>query len=182
LGKAAIFLATGFEEIEAISIIDVLRRGEVDIDIVSVSGNKSVQGSHGITVKGDKLFFDIDFSEYELLILPGGMPGTINLAKHEGLCELLERFHKEGKYIAAICAAPTVLGKLNILEGIKATCYPGFEQELIGAIVLKEDVISDKNIITGKGAGVAINFALEILKMYKNTEYIIELGKSLITH
>lgn len=180
MGKAAIFLATGFEEIEAISIIDVLRRGEVEIDIVSVSGNESVQGSHGINIISDKLFFDIDFSEYELLILPGGMPGTLNLSKHEGLCELLKEFNKKEKYIAAICAAPSVLGKLNILEGKKVTCYPGYEEELLGGIVTNSDIVRDGNIITGKGAGVAIKFSLDILKLYKDAYFIEKLTKLLI--
>lgn len=180
MGKAAIFLATGFEEIEAVSIIDVLKRGEVEIDIVSVSGNELVEGSHGIAIKSDQLFYDIDFSEYDLLILPGGMPGTINLSKHEGLCSLLKEFDEYEKNIAAICAAPTILGKLNLLKGKKATCYPGYEDELVGSILINSDVVKDGNIITGKGAGVAIKFSLEILKLYKDTYFIEKLRQSLI--
>jgi len=180
MGKAAIFLATGFEEIEAISIIDVLRRGEVKLDIVSVSGMEFVEGAHGIVVKSDALFFSIDFSEYDLFILPGGMPGSLNLAKHEGLCDLLLQIHQKGKHIGAICAAPSVLGQIGILEGHQATCYPGFEKKLTGAVVLDKDVVRDNNLITGKGAGVAMHFALELLKDYKSIDEVNELSEKLI--
>jgi len=180
MNKAAIFLATGFEEIEAISMIDVLRRGGLDLDIVSVSGMEFVEGAHGITVKSDALFFSIDFSDYELFLLPGGMPGTQNLAKHEGLCELLKNISLENKKIGAICAAPSILGQLGLLEGKLATCYPGVEEELIGASVINKDIVRDGNLITGRGAGVAIEFGLELLKDYLSNDEVNELGKSLI--
>jgi len=180
MNKVAVFLATGFEEIEAISIIDVLRRGGVELDIVSVSGMEFVEGAHGITVKSDALFFSIDFSDYELFVLPGGMPGTTNLAKHEGLCELLGNIFSEGKRIGAICAAPSILGELGLLEGKLATCYPGLEERLIGADLLNQDIVRDGNLITGRGAGVAMEFGLELLKDYLSNEEVLDLRKKLI--
>ena len=180
MSKMAIFLATGFEEIEAISTIDVLRRGGVDLNIVSVSGMEYVEGAHGITVKSDSLFFSIDFSDYDLFVLPGGMPGTTNLAKHEGLCELLKNIFEQGKKIGAICAAPSVLGQLGLIEGKLATCYPGFEPELIGANVVNQDVVRDGNLITGRGAGVAMKFALELLKDFLSKDEVLELSKKLV--
>lgn len=178
--KAAIFLATGFEEIEAITIIDVLRRGGVHLDIISVSGNEYVEGAHQITVKSDLLFFAIDYSDYELFVLPGGMPGTTNLIKHEGLSMLLQAEAEKGKRIAAICAAPSVLGELGLLEDKMATCYPGFEDQLGGAKVLNQDVVRDGNVITGKGAGVAFKFAAELLKDYLDKDEIENLMKKMI--
>jgi len=180
MNKVAVFLATGFEEIEAISIIDVLRRGGVELDIVSVSGMEFVEGTHGITVKSDALFFSIDFSDYELFVLPGGMPGTANLAKHEGLCELLKNVFEQGKKIGAICAAPSILGQLGLLEGKLATCYPGFEEQLLGANIINQDIVRDGNIITGRGAGVAMKFGLELLQDFMSNEEVLELSKKLV--
>ena len=180
MNKVAVFLATGFEEIEAISIIDILRRGGVELDIVSVSGMEFVEGAHGITVKSDALFFSIDFSDYELFVLPGGMPGTTNLSKHEGLCELLKNISAQGKRIGAICAAPSVLGQLGLLEGKLATCYPGVEGQLVGANVVDQDIVRDGNLITGRGAGVAMKFGLELLKDYLSNEEVEELSKNLV--
>lgn len=182
MSKAAIFLATGFEEIEAISIIDVLRRGQIDLDIVSVSGMEFIEGAHGIIVKSEKLFFSIDFDEYDLFILPGGQPGTTNLSKHEGLCELLKKVDSQGKRIAAICAAPTVLGQEGILNGKKATCYPGCEEACVGAKTAGEDFVKDGNILTGRGAGVAMKFAFEILKETMSLEAVEKLEQAMIHH
>lgn len=180
MGKVAIFLATGFEEIEAVSIIDVLRRGGLEVDIISVSGVEYVTGGHGMILKCDHLFFFIDFSVYDLFILPGGMPGTTNLSKHEGLCQLLMDVNERSKRIAAICAAPTVLGQIGILKGHMATCYPGFEEGLLDAKVLNQDIVRDGNIITGKGAGVAIDFALELLKDYMTLDEVKLLSEKLM--
>jgi len=180
MGKVALFLATGFEEIEAVSIIDVMRRAGVELDIISVSGVEYVTGGHGIILKCDYLFFFIDFSVYDLFILPGGMPGTTNLSKHEGLCQLLVDVNAQAKRIAAICAAPIVLGQIGVLKGRMATCYPGFEDGLIDAKVLNQDIVRDGNIITGKGAGIAIDFALELLKDYLTVEEVKLLAERLI--
>lgn len=178
--KVAVFLADGFEEIEAISIIDVLRRGEVEVDTISISGQPEVKGGHDIIVQADQVFSKMEIHKYDVLVLPGGMPGTINLGKHKELCDLLISFSTEGKKIAAICAAPSILGQLKLLEGKEATCYPGFEKQLIGCKVTNKNVVVSGNIITGKGAGVAIDFALELLKWYKDDAFVGNLRVKMI--
>lgn len=161
--KAALFLATGFEEIEAVGTVDVLRRGNIQTTIVSVSGQLQVSGAHGIAVVADALFADTDFSDMDALILPGGMPGATNLNVCEPLKQLLVKHAEEGKLIAAICAAPLVLGGLGLLNGRRATCYPGFEPLLVDAAVAAEPVVADGHIITGKGPGFVFDFALSII-------------------
>ncbi|PKM94071.1 MAG: DJ-1 family protein [Firmicutes bacterium HGW-Firmicutes-1] len=178
--KVAIFLAEGFEEIEAISIIDVLRRGEANVDTISISNSQYVEGGHSITIKADKLFTETQFDDYDMLVLPGGMPGTTNLGKHKQLCALLIEFNKKGKTLGAICAAPSVLGELGILNNKESTCYPGYESQLIGCKVKNMDIVTSNNVITGKGAGVAISFALELLKTSKDSSYIEALRKKMI--
>jgi 4-methyl-5(b-hydroxyethyl)-thiazole monophosphate biosynthesis len=162
--KTFIFLATGFEEIEAVATIDVIRRGELDITIVSVTGQLQVTGAHGIPVTADALFEDTDFSSGDLLILPGGMPGASNLNAHPGLKNLLKQYAQAGKKIAAICAAPLVLGGLDLLQGKKATAYPGYESTLKGATYQDKPVVKDGNIITGKGPGLVFDFGLAIVE------------------
>ncbi len=161
--KIAVFLAEGFEEIEAVGSIDILRRAGMEVDIVSAYGDENVRGAHGILIASDKAFSDIDFSKYDILVLPGGMPGTDNLNRHEGLKKLLLQFHSEKKVIAAICAAPLILGELGILEGREAIAYPGFESRLKGATLSDKNVVRNEHIITGKGAGYVFDFAFEIL-------------------
>ncbi|MDR1742808.1 MAG: DJ-1/PfpI family protein [Dysgonamonadaceae bacterium] len=162
--KAVLFLATGFEETEALGTLDILRRAGIPTETVSVTGKKEVAGAHNITVLSDKLFEDVDFSEIDVLVLPGGMPGTKNLNAHEGLKNQLKAFAQKGKQVAAICAAPIVLGGLQLLKNKKATTYPGCEPELIGAKITGESVVVDGNIITGKGPGVVFDFALQLVE------------------
>lgn len=180
MSKIAIFMAVGFEEIEAISTIDVLRRGGMEVDLISVSGNEDVEGGHGISVKCHHQFYNVDFEDYDVLVLPGGMPGTDNLNKHEGLTGLLPKVMKNGKKIAAICAAPMILGQLGLLEGKNVVCYPGFEEHLKGAIVSENSVVRDGHLITAKGAGVAISFGLEILKWFLPLEEVTSLQHKLM--
>ena len=161
--KSYIFLATGFEEIEAISTIDILRRGEVEIMTVSVTGELTVMGVHRIPVTADILFEEADFSDGDAFILPGGGPGSFKLNDHVALKQLLIDKNKQDKWIAAICAAPLVLGGLGLLKGKKAICYPGMESYIQGAILTDAPVVTDGNIITGKGPGLALNFGLTIL-------------------
>jgi 4-methyl-5(b-hydroxyethyl)-thiazole monophosphate biosynthesis len=160
--KIFIFLADGFEEIEAISTIDILRRGELDVTTVSIMGKKPVTGAHNITVVADQLFEETDFSDGEMLVLPGGMPGASNLNAHEELKSLIKQYAATKK-IAAICAAPLVLGGLGLLQGKNATAYPGFENTLIGADFIEDKVVQDGNIITGRGPGFAFDFGLAIV-------------------
>lgn len=162
--KVAVFLANGFEEIEALAIVDVLRRAEIPVQTVSVTGEQKVTGAHGIPVLADTLFNDVDFSQINVIVLPGGMPGSKHLNEHDGVKKLVTEFVAQGKEVAAICAAPIVLGGLNLLDGKKATCYPGFEPELMGATVTGEKVVTDGNITTGRGPGLAFDFALELVE------------------
>lgn len=163
----AVHLAEGFEEIEAISIIDVLRRAEFNVIVVSVTGAKEVTGSHRIIVTADKLFEEMDYTVVDMIVLPGGMPGAKNLKQHSGLREQILDFNGKGKPLGAICAAPMVFGDLGILKNKNTTCFPGFEDELKGANVTGESVEQSGTIVTGKGAGVAIQFALKIVEMLK---------------
>ena len=168
--KVFIFLADGFEEIEAIAPIDILRRAELDVVTVSISDSKTVTGAHGIKVEADQLFTETTFGENDYYVLPGGYDGMLNLSAHQGVNELLKKQHSEGKKLAAICASPSVLGKLGILEGKEAICYPGFEGKLTGAVISKKSVVEDGNVITGKGPGVAVQFALKIVESLKGKE------------
>jgi 4-methyl-5(b-hydroxyethyl)-thiazole monophosphate biosynthesis len=165
--KTYIFLAEGFEEIEAISPVDILRRANVDVVTVSISDIREVCGAHGIVVLADKLFSEIDFSDSELLVLPGGMPGTKNLDAHMGLKALIEIQVNKDKPVAAICAAPSILGKMGLLQGKEAICYPGFENELSGATLSADKVVQSGLVITAKGAGVAVQFGLKLVELLK---------------
>lgn len=175
-----IFLTSGFEEIEAICLIDVIRRAEIDATTVSISNDYMVTGAHGISVKADKLFEETDFSSGDLLALPGGMPGASNLNAHTGLKDLLKQYVASGKKVAAICAAPLVLGGLGLLEGKNATAYPGFETMLTGAQFVKTDVVIDGNIITGRGPGFAVDFALAIVSQLAGEEKANEVAAGML--
>ena len=168
--KAYLFLATGFEEIEAIATIDILRRGGVELTTVSITGDLTVLGVHQIPVTADRLFEDTDFIDGDAFILPGGGPGSHNLNANEALKNLLACRNEKGKLIAAICAAPLVLGGLGLLEGKKAICYPGMESYLTGAIITDQPTVTDGNTITGKGPGFAFDFALTILAALQGQE------------
>lgn len=157
-----LFLADGFEEIEALSPLDILRRAGKDVSTVGVTG-KTVTGSHGIPVVCDITVEDVDPDELpEAVILPGGMPGTKHLDENLFVCAFTKAVYKNGGLVCAICAAPSVLGHNGILAGKNATCFPGFEQELIGAKLSEEPVVRDGNVITAKGAGVALEFGFAI--------------------
>ncbi|MDR1645738.1 MAG: DJ-1/PfpI family protein [Tannerellaceae bacterium] len=168
--KAVLFLATGFEETEAVATIDVLRRGDIETTVVSITGDHKVTGAHNIAVTADALFDEMDFSGVDALILPGGMPGSTNLNACEPLKQLLTEHHRDGKLVAAICAAPLVLGGLGILNKRRATCYPGIEPQLIGATIVEDSAVTDGNVITGKGPGLVFNFALSIIIWLKGTK------------
>ena len=162
--KMGIFMADGCEEIEALTVVDILRRADIEIDMISITGKLQVTGSHGITFTCDRLTSEVDFAAYDGLVLPGGMPGTTSLGAHKTVVEQIKSFAKEGKLVSAICAAPSVLGDNDILQGKKATCHPGFEDRMAGADVVTEPVAADGNVITSRGMGTAIPFALEIVK------------------
>lgn len=180
MGKVFVFLADGFEEIEGLTVVDILRRADVTVEMISVTGKKEVTGSHGITVKADFLFEEIDFAKASVFVLPGGMPGTKYLGAHEGLARLLTAAVTEGKKVAAICAAPSVLGDLGLLKGHRAACYPGFEARLADAEVTEEEVVVSGNVITSRGMGTAIPFALALVGELRDQKTADELGSSII--
>ena len=161
-----IFLDNGFEEIEAITTIDLLRRANIALTTVSVTGVEMVLGAHNISVKADKLFQEVDFTDAEMLILPGG---ATNLIERKRLCELLLKHNEQDKLIAAICAAPAVLGQLGVLQGKQATCYPGFEHHL-GESHVGGLVVESKNVITAKGPGLSSDFAFCIIEKLVGSE------------
>lgn len=179
MSKVNMYFATGFEEVEALTVVDLLRRVKIEVDMVSITGIKEVKGAHGITVKMDKVFDKAD-DDVDMLILPGGMPGTTNLAAHLGLETMIKTYNNRGKYIAAICAAPTVFGKMGLLKGKYATCYPGMEDGLEGAIVKYDPVVIDENIITSRGLGTAIDFALAIICELIDEETANDLAKKVV--
>ncbi len=175
-----VHLAEGFEEVEALTVVDVLRRGQVEVRTVSVTGEKVVNGSHGIPVCADILFEEADYEDCQMIVLPGGMPGAANLRDHRGLCDRIRAFRESGKGIAAICAAPMVLGSCGILEGGRATIYPGMEDELTGAEATGEDVTVWENIITGKGPGLAMAFALKVLETIRGRQVRDQVAEGLL--
>jgi len=164
--KVAVFLANGFEEIEAITPIDLLERAGITVDTVSITENNLVESARKVRVLADKVIKEINFSEYDMLILPGG-PGFKNYFDSQLLLDKIVEFSKdvENKKVAAICAAPTVLSSLGILEGKKAVCFPAYEEDLLkgNPILTRERVVKDENIITSRSAGTALDFALEII-------------------
>lgn len=167
MAKVYIFMADGFEEIEGLTVVDLLRRAGIDIWMISIMGKKSVKGAHNITIEADEVFEDVDFADGDMLVLPGGMPGTTNLMKHQGLDKLLRDFDKKEKPIAAICAAPTILSSKGMLDGREATCYEGMEAEMSHADIVDAPVVVDGHITTSKGVGTAIDFALSLITNLK---------------
>lgn len=157
-----ILLANGFEITEAMAPLDVMRRAGLDVKTVGVTG-ESVQSSHGVTVKADVLFDGVLYDDIEGVILPGGMPGTHNLRTNPAVQACVRHCYDSGKLVAAICAAPSVLGRMGMLNGRKATCFPGFEKELDGAVYTGAHVETDGNVITAKGAGCALTFGHAIV-------------------
>lgn len=158
-----VFLADGFEEVEAITPIDYLRRADIDVVTVGVTG-ASVTGAHNVTLMCDVTEDEIDITKAQGIVLPGGMPGTLNLEKSEIVQDAIDYCVKNNLLISAICAAPSILGHKNLLENKNAVCFPGFESELYGAKIADGFAVTDSNIITAKGAGAASEFAFEIIK------------------
>jgi protein deglycase len=178
--KVLIHLANGFEEVEAITPIDVLRRAGCEVITVSVSGKKEVISTRGVKIIADLLFEEADYNSADAIILPGGQPGADNLNRHEGLRKQILTFNTKGKLISAICAAPLVLGGAGILKGKKVTCYPGVESKLAGAILTGDFVTVDGNIITGKGPGAAMKFSLAVVGKLIGNIKVDELKKAMI--
>lgn len=176
--KAALLFACGTEEAEALIPADILRRAGVHVDIVGVGGNE-LTGSHGIMVKTDRTYEETDFSLYDMIIIPGGMPGTTNI-ENTGIADILGKAADEGKFIAAICAAPMILGKAGLLRGKEAVCYPGFEKYLDGAVISEKKAVKSGNIITAKGMGAALEFALALVSVLCGNERAEEIAFSVM--
>jgi len=178
--KIYLFLAEGFEEIEAVVPMDIFRRAGIDLVTVSISDELKVSGAHGVNVLADKLFSELSFDGEFLVFLPGGMPGTANLDNHAGLKSLISAHASKGKQVAAICAAPSILGKMGLLKGREAICYPGFENLLEAARISEEKVVKSGNIFTAKGPGVAIPFALKIVEEIKGEKIAADVAAALM--
>ena len=175
-----VFLSNCFEEIEALTVVDVLRRAEKEVITVGI-GDNLIRGAHGVTVVTDTQDCLIEVDErLEMIFLPGGMPGTLNLEKSEIVQKTIDYCVNKDIYIAAICAAPSILGHKGLLEGKKACCYPGFEQELKGANVCNDAVCAARKIITSRGAGTAMSLALKLVEIFSSPERSKRMGDSLI--
>ena len=178
--RTAILFAEGYEEVEALTVVDLLRRAKIGCDIVAVDDGVELTGSHGIRVGADKTLSQLVMEEYDGLILPGGLRGVNNLAADERVIDLLRRFAAAGKLTAAICAGPTVLAKAGLLQGRKACCYPGMEDELTGAVACTDAVVADGSIITSRGLGTAIPFALALVAYFQGEAQALALAKAIV--
>lgn len=174
------FMADGCEEVEALAVIDLLRRAGEEVELVSIHNKDMTQGSHGIGIKNDVMLKDIFVDAADTLFLPGGGVGTKNLKACEELSKLLVSHNAKGGRIAAICAAPSALGILGILEGKNATCYPGFEDQLKGAMFKAVPVVTDGNITTSRGMGTSILLGLELVKLLKDEETSKKLAEAIM--
>lgn len=177
--KIAILLADGFEEIEALTPVDLLKRANVEIDMIGID-KPVICGAHGIKITADIVSYDADYTAYDAVILPGGMPGTLNLDKADFTNKILDSVISKGGRIAAICAAPLILGRRGLLKGKEAICYPGFENELIGAAISEKSVVTDGLITTAKGMGVALEFAKELVSLICGEKTMQELSKAIM--
>lgn len=175
-----LFLADGFEEIEALATLDILRRCGLTVNTISITKTRTVMGAHNIPVFADEIFRESDYAESEALVLPGGMPGAKNLLDHFGLRKVLLAQNARGGLVAAICAAPMVLGQHGLLQGCKATCYPGFEDKLTGAEVCEEYVVEDDNIITGRGPAAAVEFGFAIASRFVSPQRVAEVRSGML--
>lgn len=178
--KAIVFLANGFEEMEALGTIDILRRGGIEVTTVSITSDPVVIGAHHVPVTADTTLDKATLTGNDALILPGGMPGAANLDASEPVKEALLQQYREGRIVGAICAAPMVLGGLGLLKGRNATCYPGFEPKLIGANVTGNAVEVSDHVITGKGPGLVNNFGLALVAAIKSEAVAEEVAAGLL--
>lgn len=169
-----LFLADGFEEVEALATLDMLRRAQIPVCTVGIGG-EYIRGTHDIIVKADRTPKDVVFADMTAVILPGGMPGTLNLEKSDDVQQTIAYAIENKLTVAAICAAPTILGHAEYLKGRTATCFPGFETDLLGATLSDKSVVWDGNILTAKGAGVALDFALELVSRLVSEEKSAEI-------
>ncbi len=178
--KVIVFLADGFEEVEALTVVDYLRRMDIEVDMVSITGEKQVKGAHDIKVLADKVIADIDISFYDGGIIPGGMPGATNLRDHDKVIDMMRTLYEGKKLVAAICAGPIVLERAGIIRGKEITSYPGFEEKLKDGIYREDPVVRDDNIITARGPALAVDFAIEIVKYFLGEERTEDLKNNIL--
>ena len=179
MSKVLVILAPGFEEIEAVTIIDLLRRVSIEVVIAGLE-KESVTGSHSISINCDVYYTDVKIDDYDFLILPGGQPGTNNLKDNSTIIDWLQKFKTENKQIAAICAAPLVLKKASIIENINITSYPAEKSNFPSDYYVEKNVVKDKNVITSRGVGTAIEFALELVNTIKGKKIRDELASKIL--
>ena len=172
--------AEGFEEVEALMTVHILMRGGVDVKLVSVTGEKQVTGSHGIMVGMDITIEEVVYDDQDAVVIPGGMPGTLNLGKSEAVTTALKQMNEAGKIVGAICAAPSVLGACGILQGKRATCYPGFEEKLTGARFVDEMAVVDGNVVTSRGLGTSMEFGFALLEQLVSEEKANEVREQIV--
>lgn len=182
MAQALIFLAPGYEEIEMLTVVDLLRRCNISIDMVSITDSLEVTSSHNVTIKADVLIDDADFDGAQMIILPGGIPGTPNLLACKPLTEQIKKYAAHKKWLSAVCAAPTIYDELGLYQGKKATCYPSFAQKLTNAVYVKQPVVVDDIFITSRGAGTTIEFAAAIIERFAGKEAAKDVLEKIIYH
>ncbi len=178
--KAVMLFAEGFETVEALMVVDILRRAGVEVTMASITEEEQVTSSHGVRVSMDAVLGEVDLAEQDAIILPGGMPGTVNLGESDAVKKAVLAMNEAGKIVSAICAAPGVLGKHGLLQGKNACSYPKFEENLIGANVKKDAVVTDGNIVTSRGLGTAMEFAFVLLELLEGKEKVEEIKKAIV--
>ena len=177
--RTVMFFAEGFETVEALMVVDILRRGGVEVVMTAIGEEEMVYSAQGIGVEMDATMDEIDVLDFDAVILPGGMPGTKYLRESEEVCAALKAASASGKHLAAICAAPSVLGQLHLLEGKKATCYPGFEDQLLGAEYCSDGVVTDGAVTTARGVGFAVDLGLELVRVLLGEEKSVEIREAI---
>ena len=178
--RVGVFFGTGYEEIEALTVVDLLRRVDIETVCVSIDNQKQVMGAHNINVDMDAGIDEVDFDSLDMIVCPGGMPGTKNLEACSKLTDQVKRFYENGKLIGAICAAPMIFGHMGLLEGRQACIFPGMEENLVGAEVVYDDVAQSEHVITSRGMGTAIAFGLKIIENLLDKETADSLGKKIV--
>ena len=171
MAKVYAMIADGTEEVECLAVVDLLRRSKIDTVLVAAKEDREVVTSHGIRIQADAAVGEVDFSDADVIFLPGGMPGTNTLKAHEGLKNAICKANKQGRRIAAICAAPSILGEMGLLKGRTATCYPGFEDKLEGVSYTRQGVITDGNITTARGLGYALDLGIELIRLLMGPQH-----------
>lgn len=180
MSRVYVFLADGFEDIEGLTVVDLLRRAGIETTTVSIKEDRTVTTSHGVQLMADALFSETDFSDAEMLVLPGGLPGTDHLREYAPLANLLKVHYDGGKWVTAICAAPTVLSGLGMLEGRTATSHPSRIGELACAKTSTDKVVVDGNVITSRGMGTAMDFGLKMIEILDSAEKAEQIAASIV--